>query len=187
MGFDDAAARAKALNAALVELQQWGVDRFSLEGVAYRSRLSPEYVHKTWTNEQELIVEALRNYTETTIALPDNGSLHRDLTELALALGAYLNQPVGRRITRMFVVDSRSLVIDSDTRMQFWAVRKSAIEEILRRAAERGELRSDVQPLVVLQLLTSPLNSVALYSDRAVAPDYCRTIAALVTRAITAR
>lgn len=185
MEFDDASARAKALDAALAELQQWGVDRFSLEGVAHRSRLSPEYLHQKWTSEQDLIVEALRNYTETMIAQPDTGSLRSDLTALALSVGAYLNEPVGRRITRMFVVDSRSLIVDSDTRMQFWALRQKAIEEILDRAAERGELRDDVEPVVALQLLTSPLNAVALYSDRPVDPNYCRAIAELVTRALT--
>lgn len=183
----DVSTRAKALDAALAELQLWGVDRFSIEGVAHRSHLSREYLHNTWTSQQELIVEALRNYTEMMIALPDTGSLHGDLTEIALSVGAYLNESMGRRITRMFVVDSRSLVVDSDTRMQFWALRQKAIEEVLARAAERGEMRSDIKPLLVLQLLTSPLNAVALYSDRPVDPTYCRAIADLVTRAVSTR
>lgn len=182
----DASTRAKALDAALAELQRWGVDRFSLEGVAHRAHLPPEYVRETWPGERELIVEALHNYTAMMVTLPNTGSLHGDLTELALSVGTYLNEPVGRRITRMFVVDTKSLLVDSDTRMQFWALRQKAIEQVFARAAERGEVRSDVVPVVAMHLLTSPLNAIALYTDRPVEPDFCRAIADLVTRAIAA-
>ncbi|MDZ4234519.1 MAG: TetR-like C-terminal domain-containing protein [Dietzia sp.] len=181
----DVSTRAKALDAALAELQLWGVDRFSLEGVAHRSHLSPDYVHQTWTSERELIIEALRNYTAMMFALPDTGSLHGDLTELALTFGEYLNEPVARRIARMFVVDSKSLVVDSDTRMQFWELRQKMIEEILMRAAARGEVRSDVKPVFAMHLLTSPLNAVALYTEQPLEPGFCRVIADMVARAIS--
>lgn len=182
----DASTRAAALDAALAELQLWGVERFSMEGVAHRAKLSPEYMRTTWASEQELILDALRDYAEMMIALPDTGSLRGDLTELAQSVGRYLNEPVGRRIARMFVVDSKSMLVDSDSRMQFWAMRQKAIEEILARAAERGEVRGDIKPVLVMHLLTSPLNAIALYSDRPVDPDFCRAIADLVTRAVAA-
>ncbi|MGE0219484.1 TetR-like C-terminal domain-containing protein [Mycolicibacterium sp.] len=186
MGHDaDESDRAGALHAALAELQQWGMDRFSIDGVALRARLSPEYLRQTWASEHELVMEALRDYIDAVITLPDTGSLRGDLTELALALGAFLNRPDGRRIARMFVIDSRSLVVNSLARSEFWALRKQTIQQVFDRAARRGELRGDVKPVVALQLLTSPLHAVALYTDRPVDPDYCRMVADLVTRAIS--
>ena len=182
----DGAQRAAALEAALAELQQWGVERFRLEGVAHRARVSPEYLRQTWASEEELIAEALLSYSDAMMALPDTGSLQSDLTELALALAAYLNEPVGRRISRMLVIDSKSQDIDMGTRGRFWSVRREMVERIFRRAAERGELRADVKPIVALQLLTSPLHTFALYSNDPIGADYCRTIAELVTRAIRA-
>lgn len=184
MSETDASQRAAALEAALAEVQQWGVERFRIEGVAHRARLSPEYVRQTWGNEEELIAEALLSYSEAMMTLPDTGSLHGDLTELALALAAYLNEPVGRRISRMLVIDSKSQDIDVGTRGRFWTVRREMVEGIFRRAAERGELRPDVKPIVALQLLTSPLHTFALYSNDPIGADYCRTVAELVTRAI---
>lgn len=184
MSDTDASQRAAALEAALAEVQQWGVDRFRLEGVAHRAKLSPDYVRQTWRSEEELISEALLGYSQTMMTLPDTGSLHGDLTELALALAAYLNEPVGRRISRMLVIDSKSQAVDPSTRGHFWNIRREMVEGIFRRAAERGELRDDVKPFVALQLLTSPLHTFALYSNDLISPDYCRTIANLVTRAI---
>ncbi len=180
----NASQRAAAIQAALAELQQWGVDRFSMEGVAHRSGLSTDYLHTNWDNEQQLILDALLHYSQTIISVPDTGSLRGDLTELALSIAAYVNDPVGRRIARMTVVDTKTQAADYGTRAQFWSMRTSTIEVIFDRAAERGELRDDIQPTVVLQLLTSPLHTFALYSDRMVNPRYCRTIADLVTRAI---
>lgn len=180
----DASRRATAIEAALAELQQWGVDRFSIEGVAQRSRLEADYLHEQWTSERQLIIDALLNYSDTIISVPDTGSLQGDLTELALAIAAYVNQPMGRRIARMMVVDSKSHTVDHRTRTQFWMQRTEAIEVVFRRAAERGELRDDVKPAIALQLLTCPLHTFALYTDQSVNPGYCREIANLVTRAV---
>lgn len=180
----DAAQRTAAVEAALAEVQQWGFDRFRLEGVAHRARLNPEYLRQTWHNEHELIAEALLTYSQATVDLPDTGTLHGDLTGLALSLAAYLNEPVGRRISRMMVIDSKSEAVDPSTRNHFWTIRREMVEGLFLRAAERGELRDDVKPIVALQLLTSPLHTFALYSNDDIGEDYCRTIATLVTRAI---
>ena len=184
MSDGDASVRRTALEAALAELQQWGVDRFTIEGVAQRSDLAPELIRQTWDTERQLILDALANYSKTIIVTPDVGSLHGDLTELALAIGRYLNEPVGRRIARMMVVDSKSLVVDTEIRVQFWVLRRKTIDEIFARAIDRGELRDDAKPLLTLQLLTSPLHSMALYTDLPLAPDFCREVAAMVTRAV---
>ena len=78
------------------------------------------------------------------------------------------------------------MVVDADTRMQFWEIRQKVIEEVLERAAERGEVLSDVKPVFVMHLLTSPLNAVALYTDQPLEPGFCRMIARMVTRAVSA-
>ena len=75
--------------------------------------------------------------------------------------------------------------VDVETRAQFWATRQQAVNEILRRAEARGELRDDVRPTVVMQLVSSPLHTLALYSDRPATHDYCQAIADLVARAVT--
>lgn len=183
MSDDD--AHDRALDAALEELQQWGVERFSVEGVAHRGHLDTAYLREHWGSESGLIVEALASYSQRMISPPDTGSLHGDLTELALSLANYLNDPVGRRIARMFVIDSKTQAADVRTRVAFYSMRREVIEVMFRRAAERGELRDDVKPVVALQLLTSPLHTFALYRDGPVDPAYCRMVADLVTRAIS--
>jgi hypothetical protein len=182
---NDESKRAAALDAALAELQQWGVDRFSIEGVAHRSQLDPGFLQRTWSGERQLILEALLSYSERMMALPDTGSLHGDLTELALSIASYVNEPVGRRIARMMVVDPKSQAADFDTRIKFWSMRQEAIEVIFSRASERGELRDDVKPTIVLQLLTSPLHTFALYTDRPVPAGYCRAIADMIARGVS--
>ena len=181
----EGSVRAAALDAALDELQQWGVDRFSIEGAAQRAQLDAQFFRDTWVSERQLIIDALLNYTRRIAQTPDTGSLRGDLTELAYCIAEYLNDPVGRRIARMMVVDSKSYEVDFETRRQFWGARQQVITDILRRAQARGELHDDVKPNVVVQLLSSPLHTVALYSDQLATPDYCRAVAELVARALT--
>ena len=177
--------REAALDAALDELQQWGVDRFSIEGAAHRAQLTPDFFRQTWGTERQLIVDALLNYTREITEMPDTGSLHGDLSALTHCIARYLNDPVGRRIARMMVVDSKSFEVDVETRAQFWATRQQAVDEILRRAEARGELRDDVRPTVVMQLVSSPLHTLALYSDRPETPEHRQAVADLVARAVT--
>ncbi|MEH3142854.1 MAG: TetR-like C-terminal domain-containing protein [Mycobacterium kyogaense] len=184
MGDNDAAVRAVALDAALMELQQWGVDRFSIEGVAHRCDLDPDLIRRSWSSSQDLMVDALLSSTSVTIGTPDTGSLAGDLRELAESVGAYLNDAVGRRIVRMLVIDSKSHTVDDETRRLLWRRHLEMMETIVERATARGEVRTEVRPITVLQLLVSPLQTCALYTSGAVAPDYCHTIADLVTRAI---
>ncbi|MEW5811409.1 MAG: TetR-like C-terminal domain-containing protein [Actinomycetota bacterium] len=185
MGDDEAAVRATALDAALLELQQWGVDRFSIEGVAHRSQLDAALIRGCWQDPRELIIDALVTSTSTTIRMPDTGSLAGDLTELAASVGVYLNDPVGRRIARMLVIDSKSHTVDDETRQLFWYRHLEVVDAIVARATERGEFRTEVRPITVLQLLTAPLQTSALYSSGPVEPGYCRAIADLVTRAVS--
>ena len=183
----DATMRSAALDGALAEMQQWGVDRFSFEGVAHRSHLPTDYLRQTWVSERQLIIDTVNSYSETLTALRYTGSLHGDLTALALSLGTLLNDPVGRRITRMFVIDCKSMAVDSETRVQYWRSRRKTIDDIFARAAARGELRRDADPLITLQLLMSPLHTVALFTDLPVTPNYCRAIADMVACAVCAR
>ncbi len=181
----DATLRASALAAALAEVQQWGVDRFSIEGAAQRGRLDPDYFRQNWASEHHLIVDALLDHSEGSVPVPDTGSLRGDLIALSLSVADSLNGSYGRRLLRMLVVDSRSQAVDSDTRGRYWSSRLRTIEVIFHRAAERGELHADVKPFVAIQLLLSPLHTVALYTDIPVDPDYCRAVADMVTRAVS--
>ena len=176
--------RAAALDAVLDELQQWGVDRFSVEGAAHRAQLETDFFRQTWGSERQLIVDALLNYTREITEIPDTGSLHGDLSALTHCIARYLNDPVGRRIARMMVIDSKSYEVDVETRTQFWSARQQPVHEILRRAHARGELSEDVNPTVVMQLVSAPLHTIALYSDRPATHDYCQAVADMVTRAL---
>ncbi|MCG7592913.1 TetR-like C-terminal domain-containing protein [Mycobacterium sp. PSTR-4-N] len=185
MSDSDAALRAVALDAALAELQQWGVDRFSIEGVAQRSELDADLIRRSWHRPQDLIVDALLSSTSVTIGTPDTGSLADDLGALAESVSAYLNDPVGRRIARMLVIDSKSHTVDDEARLLLWRRHLQMMETIVERATQRGEFRPEVRPITVLQLLVSPLQTCALYTSARVEHDYCRAVADLVTRAVS--
>lgn len=116
----DTAIRAVALDAAMMELQQWGVDRISIEGVAHRCGVDPDQLGQLWHSPRDLVVDALTISTSSTIRTPDTSSLAEDLTELAVSVGHYLNEQVGRRIARMLVIDSKSHTVDDETRHLFW-------------------------------------------------------------------
>lgn len=180
----DGAQRAAARKAALDELLQWGVDRFSVEGAAQRCSVGVDFFRQQWPNERDLIIEALLEYSESTITVPDTGSLLDDLTVLTLSVAAFLNDAMGRRLLRMLVVDSRSQAVDEETRARFWATRLSTLESIFDHAGERGELRPNVKVFIAIQMLMSPLHTYALYTDVEIAPEYCRVVAEMVARAI---
>lgn len=181
----DATVRAAVLDAALTELQQWGVDRFSIEGVAHRSDLDANLIRQSWERPQDLIFDALVTSGPAMIDNPDTGSFAGDLRALAEAARAYLNDPVGRRIVRMLVIDGKSHTVDDETRRMFWNRHLGAMDSIVARAITRDQIRPGIRSDTVLQLLIAPLQTFALYNTAPLGRDYCRTVADLVVRAVS--
>ena len=71
--------RAKVLRAAFEELLDRGIDRFSVAGVAKRADVDLDVITTMWHDRRILLMDALLSSSESSIPIPDTGTLRGDL------------------------------------------------------------------------------------------------------------
>jgi AcrR family transcriptional regulator len=129
------------LEAAWDELTDRGYDSFTIDAVAVRAHTSRAVLYRRWPTKQDLVKAAIagRGFQQT-LEIPDTGSLRGDLIE-------FMNLANGSRAQKGLVLVTRLGAFYSDTganltdlRSGLMQVRSDAIDHMLRRAADRGEI-----------------------------------------------
>lgn len=129
------------LDAAWEELVAKGYDAFTIESVAERARTSRNVLYRRWPTKQELVMAAIRSRGfHQTLETPDTGSLRGDLI-------AFVNAANGSRAQKGLALLTRLGAFYTDTGANLAGLREGlahsrseAIDRMLQRAADRGEI-----------------------------------------------
>lgn len=145
------------LEAALELIADDGLQGMSLEGVAARAGVSKTTIYRRWPNKDALALEALRRIKRPVESF-DTGNFRADLTQFLGSLRAVLDEPLIQRVTFRLLGEIagrrewahqyfHDVMLDNFVGMQ----------GMIERARARGELRADVDMLLVMNLIGGPL------------------------------
>ncbi|SCF76117.1 TetR/AcrR family transcriptional regulator [Streptomyces sp. Ncost-T10-10d] len=147
--------RAQEFYAAVLDmLRESGYEALTMEGVASRTRCGKSTLYRQWGSKPELVVAALHGTRRVLLPHIDTGTLAGDLREVARAIGA----GSGRDTPLMHALSHAAL----QSPELLCALREAlilpeiaAIEAMVRRGAERGEIPADTPAaeFVSVQLL----------------------------------
>jgi AcrR family transcriptional regulator len=129
------------LDAAWEELVDGGYDSFTIDAVAARAHTSRAVLYRRWPTKQDLVKAAIASRGfQQTIEIPDTGTLRGDLIE-------FMNQANGSRaqkgialITRLGAFYNDTGTNIADLRQGLVHARSDAIDRMLQRAVDRGEI-----------------------------------------------
>ncbi|KAB2975820.1 TetR/AcrR family transcriptional regulator [Streptomyces sp. SS1-1] len=129
-------------DAVLDQIRACGYDSVTMEGVAASTRCSKATLYRQWRTKPQFVAAALRASRRTRFDGIDTGTLADDLREAARAAGAWsakdtrLLQALGHAVTQDPELRTalREALIDPEI---------DALEQILRRGVERGEVPAD--------------------------------------------
>jgi AcrR family transcriptional regulator len=161
--------RQTVLAAAFEELAANGFDSATVAGVAKRSGVHETTVYRRWVTRENLFVAALLERSADAIPAPDTGSTRRDLLAIVRDVIGYSSSPTGRAVLR-----AATLPVDDvydDAREAFWAGRLGALSPVVQRGIERGDLRADVDPQLLLEMLVAPIHGRLLLTGEPVDDD----------------
>jgi AcrR family transcriptional regulator len=142
------------IHAALETFVEEGLDAASVEGIATRAGVGKATIYRRWHSKEDLISDAICRCAETAAA-PDTGSTKGDLIALMSKLQSDLSCSMGGQIFPRMVGE----VWDATPVGEAFAKavirpRRRLILEVLKRGAERGELREDLDPELVADTLS---------------------------------
>jgi AcrR family transcriptional regulator len=127
--------------AVLDELAAEGFAGLSIERVAERAKTGKASIYRRWPTRLELVVEALDRSMPAADSPPDTGRVRDDLLELLRRIAATMNSRVGDAARACMVNTGHDDELGRAVRERLLPPRKAMVVEILRRGAERGEVR----------------------------------------------
>ncbi|MEO3788919.1 TetR/AcrR family transcriptional regulator [Nonomuraea sp. B10E15] len=137
--------RGEALNAAihkatLDELAEVGYAGLTMERVAERARASKASLYRRWPSRIELVMEAVYSSLPTPESSPDTGNFRDDLVAMLRRTAQALSGPAGEAMRGLLGEALRNESPLNAMRRSSQGAGRRMMEEIVRRAVERGEV-----------------------------------------------
>ena len=144
------------IEATLDLLAEVGVGGMSIESIASRAGVGKTTIYRRWSDKESLICDAM-------VALkgpppqPSGATLRDDLIELGDAAARGRESARRRKLYACFVGEmSRHPTLMERYRQTVIKPRRDVIRGVLDRAAQRGELRADLDVEFMIDLVTAP-------------------------------
>ena len=148
-----AEVRAEVLAAAGKVLLEEGMGAFTIERVAAVAGASKVTIYKWWPSKGALALDGYFHAVEHELEFPDTGNLEADLTTQLRAFVSLLTGPAGRVIAELIGQAQTDPDLASAYRERYSGPRRALAVQTLTKARERGQIRADVDPEVVIDQL----------------------------------
>jgi AcrR family transcriptional regulator len=139
------ALEAALLDAAWAELQAAGYQAMTMEAVADRAGTSRAVLYRRWPKRADLVVASLRRHRPLLSGeIPDTGSLRGDVVALLTRMSGRLVGTGPETIYGLLGDYLADAELFDRLRGDLLQIAAGVMTSILKRAADRGEARSDV-------------------------------------------
>jgi AcrR family transcriptional regulator len=129
------------LDAAWDQLVSGGYGVFTFEAVAERAGTSRPVIYRRWPNREALVVAAVeRFFTRGSRPVPDTGSLRGDVIALLTQANETRAGAAAVISVQLGTYYQESGTTPAELRAQILRDRTSAMETVMRRALERGDI-----------------------------------------------
>jgi AcrR family transcriptional regulator len=145
--------RAEVLAAAAKVLLEEGMGAFTIERVAALSGASKVTIYKWWPSKGALALDGYFQAVEHELEFPDTGDVEADLTTQLRAFVSLLTGPAGRVIAELIGQAQTDPDLALAYRERYSGPRRALAVQTLATARERGQIRADVDPEVVIDQL----------------------------------
>lgn len=145
------------LDAAIEVFAEAGLDGVTVEGVAARAGVGKATIYRRYPSKVDLVIAAATALCEAESPNPDSGSVEGDLRVIARNLVRLLTKTAAGRAMPQLVADAALNDELGDAHRSFVARRRGRTAQAVTRGIERGELRSDTDVELVVDLIGGPI------------------------------
>ncbi len=151
-------ADAAIIEATIALLAEVGYQALSLERVAALAQVGKKTIYRRWSSKEALVCDAIRSL-QSEMPLVDTGTLRDDLIAMHRnALAAVATAPIMRPLYLRLASEMNANASVFDVFLtDLVAPRFDALIHLVRRAQERGEIRSDIDLSLIVDILIGPV------------------------------
>jgi AcrR family transcriptional regulator len=163
--------------------EQGSAEEFHVAEVAARVGVPESTIYRHWKSREELLIETVMAHMQASVPLPDTGAFRSDLAAFLQDSATFLQSPEGKLLTRsMFATMKHE---ESRIRQMYWMTRFSHTGAMIQQAQERGEIAPQIDPQVVMTLLTGALYVRMLVLDAPLDEAFLDQVASIVLDGVT--
>jgi AcrR family transcriptional regulator len=143
------------LESTVALLEERGYKDLTIEAIAAHAGVGKQTIYRWWPGKADLVMEAYIEVADERVPPPDTGSVQRDLEAILI--------PVFRQNASFSVGTARAnkgmmaeAQLDSTFHATYLALHRAwwkPLRDVLERGIARGELRPDIDPGTIIDLL----------------------------------
>lgn len=179
-------ARKAVIRSTLALLKRVGFNELSIESVAARAGVGKATVYRWWPNKAELVVAAFVSAVEEELRFPSAGpvlgSIHEQMKRWALIF----RSPLGQIVATVIGAGQSEPEILEAFRAHWVEPRRVEARRLLRQAMKKGEIRADLDPDTILDLLYGPLYLRLLLKHGPLDENFVNIVFTFVSPALSA-
>jgi AcrR family transcriptional regulator len=148
----------KAILTASYELSlEKGFHVVTVEGIAERAGVSKATIYKWWPNKSAVVLDGFFAVTESTLQVPDTGSVREDLFIQLNNLASFITSSRGKIIKELIAEGQFDANVAEEYRSRYFNPRRLISRHILERGIQRKELKKDLDIELSIDLIFAPL------------------------------
>jgi AcrR family transcriptional regulator len=141
----------RILSATIELAADTGIEDLTLDAIAARAEVGRPTIYRRWASKEALLSDAVDKMLEAYFRPPKPGHIRDQLIEFAQRTIDHMERPLRSMWLAYFNMEQAHF---SSSAMERAA---SLPQDIIRRAIDRGELRSDTDPHTVMELIFAPI------------------------------
>ncbi|HEV7850007.1 MAG TPA: TetR/AcrR family transcriptional regulator [Mycobacterium sp.] len=149
-------SRAAVLRATSELLNEVGLRAMTTEEIATRSGASKATIYKWWPNKYAVAIDAFLSEMMAESRDPDTGSAHDDLRAVMRGLTHFYTGQSGRVYAQLVGEAQTDPLVQQELRANLVESRRDLFRTIWDRGVARGELRTDIDREVAIDLVVGP-------------------------------
>lgn len=174
----------EVVSAVLNTLRAGGYSAVTIDGIARKVKRARTTIYRRWPSKRHLVAYAVVSEMGDNPAA-DTGALRGDLeTAVATFLNAF-GGPLGQALPGLVADMARDEELAQMIRTEVLAARRKSMREAFARARARGEIRTDLDVELVLDMLTGPFYYRTLFKHAAITRRMTREVVDYVLRVVT--
>ncbi|MGI4894380.1 MAG: TetR-like C-terminal domain-containing protein [Janthinobacterium lividum] len=177
--------RADILAAAGRLLLAEGMADFTIERVAALAGASKMTIYKWWPSKGALALDGYASTVRATLAFPDTGDVEADLhTQLSAFVELLTTTPAGRVVAQLIGQAQTDPDLAAAYREKYSGPRRALAVTAVERGRERGQVRADIDPEVVVDQLWGACYHRLLVPDQPLTQGFAAALVANLVRGL---
>lgn len=180
-------ARKAVIRSTLALLKRVGFNELTIEAVAARAGVGKATIYRWWPNKAELVIDAFVAAVEDELRFPTAGPLLESLHEQMKRWAPIFRSPLGQIVATVIGAGQSDPEILAAFRAHWMEPRRAEARALIEQARRDGQIRPDLDPDMVLDLLYGPLYMRLLLKHAALDEEFVDTVFEVVSPAVASR